>query len=149
MKLHASKSRFFLIFFNLLNNSLKFSQKLPVADLRKQYDPDIRDDNRERRMQIDIFVDILPEFDPKFPGGLEIKFCDYGPGIDPRLDEIIFEEGVRESRWNATVRGEGIGLWVVRRIVRAHGGEITLTKNELPTTFCIQFPKEIFNIPTQ
>ena len=145
LDLHVSKSRFFLVLFNLLNNALKFSHDMPVQNLRKEYEPNISGINSiKRRLQIDIFVDKLPETHPVFPGGLQIKFCDYGPGVDQRYQTSIFDESVREPRWQwSAIGGGGIGLWVVRRIVMAHGGKILLTKCELPTTFCMQFPKDV------
>ena len=155
-KLYVSKSLFFLVFFNLLNNALKFSQRLPIQDLHEKYEHDIGIDDSVRRMQIDIFVEVLPEKgDPKYkddqeyPGGLQVQFCDYGPGIGSWYNETIFREGVREPHLGSKLSGEGIGLWVVRKIVEAHGGRITLKKNESPTTFCMQFPKDIFYPPKE
>lgn len=52
-------------------------------------------------------------------GGLEVRVSDTGEGIDPALVSLIFErfQGSRQG-------GRGLGLAVVRQIVRAHGGEV-------------------------
>jgi signal transduction histidine kinase len=47
---------------------------------------------------------------------------DDGPGIDPELIERLFEPNVRGK--GATVHGAGLGLWIARGLVEAHGGEL-------------------------
>lgn len=47
---------------------------------------------------------------------------DDGPGISPELAEHLFEPYVRGSR--ATAHGAGLGLWIAKGIVEAHGAEL-------------------------
>lgn len=58
------------------------------------------------------------------PDGALLRVRDHGPGLQPGERERIFD---RFSRGSAGLRhgGFGLGLWIVREIVRAHGGEIT------------------------
>ncbi|MBI4421559.1 MAG: HAMP domain-containing histidine kinase, partial [Gemmatimonadetes bacterium] len=60
-------------------------------------------------------------------GRVSISVQDQGVGIAPEEQGRIFEKFVRGSSADvATVKGTGIGLTMVRHIVKAHGGEIRL-----------------------
>ncbi|HZR11435.1 MAG TPA: hybrid sensor histidine kinase/response regulator [Myxococcales bacterium] len=53
-----------------------------------------------------------------------ITVRDQGPGLQPGEREHVFlrfERGVRTDR-----AGYGLGLWIVRELVRLHGGEVTV-----------------------
>jgi signal transduction histidine kinase len=65
---------------------------------------------------------------------------DQGIGIAPEDHHRVFE---RFERLGADHRdgGFGIGLWIVREIVRAHGGEVTVTSQPgQGATFCVRLP---------
>jgi two-component system sensor histidine kinase KdpD len=53
---------------------------------------------------------------------VEIDVRDHGPGIPPGTGPKLFEKFVRAS----TAPGAGLGLAVVRAIVEAHGGKVTV-----------------------
>jgi anti-sigma regulatory factor (Ser/Thr protein kinase) len=57
-------------------------------------------------------------------GGARILVQDHGPGIPASERRRIFKRGVRDL----TPRrgGLGLGLWLVRELVRAHGGRVTV-----------------------
>ncbi|HPG41617.1 MAG TPA: ATP-binding protein [bacterium] len=75
---------------------------------------------------------------------LTIVFKDWGIGIDKDLEEVIFEEGVRgPDAEKIDVTGQGLGLWIVRQIVEAHGGDVRLTNNKWPTEFTISLPNSL------
>ena len=61
-------------------------------------------------------------------GTLEIDVDDDGPGFDPTAGARVLERGVRADE---RVPGHGIGLAVVRDIVQAYGGQITLARSPL------------------
>lgn len=73
--------------------------------------------------------------------GALISVQDHGQGIAPEHLENIFKRFYRVPIPNTNVRGTGLGLFICRQIVRAHGGEIwvesTLGKG---TTFFIRLP---------
>jgi signal transduction histidine kinase len=52
-----------------------------------------------------------------------ISIQDHGPGIEPTKQEMIFKRFVRAADPRKT-EGLGLGLFIARRIVEAHGGEI-------------------------
>lgn len=59
-------------------------------------------------------------------GGLaRLRVRDHGRGIDPRDQERIFEQFARAST-AARREGLGLGLWISRAIVEAHGGAISV-----------------------
>ncbi len=53
-----------------------------------------------------------------------ITVKDNGPGIPPEHVKHLFKRFYRVPGNNVTVRGTGLGLFICRRIVEAHGGEI-------------------------
>ncbi len=70
----------------------------------------------------------LRVLDSDEPLALVLEVADLGPGIEPRLRELIFEEGVRGS--SPSVPGYGLGLHVVRRVATLHGGTIEWRPNQ-------------------
>jgi signal transduction histidine kinase len=54
-------------------------------------------------------------------GQVAIDVRDRGPGLDPADREKIFRLG-----FTTKPRGSGIGLAQVRKLVRAHGGDVTV-----------------------
>lgn len=70
-----------------------------------------------------------------------ITVQDNGPGIAPEHLELLFKRFYRVPTKEAAVRGTGLGLFICRQIIRAHGGQIgvesALGKG---TTFYIKLP---------
>jgi len=72
-----------------------------------------------------------------------ITVSDNGPGIAPEHLKNLFDRFFRVPSENATVRGTGLGLYICRRIVQAHGGEIMVESVVGEgTTFQIHLPLE-------
>lgn len=73
-----------------------------------------------------------------------VEVHNFGPAIPEALQETIFSpfrRGTRDSRSSATA-GLGLGLYISREIVRAHGGDINLRSNEADgTTFAVSLPR--------
>jgi two-component system, sensor histidine kinase FlrB len=71
----------------------------------------------------------------------QIVVSDNGPGVPPHLRERIFE-----PFFTTRARGNGIGLAIVKSVVEAHQGSVTLAKSAdgAPTgaTFIIDLPAE-------
>lgn len=70
-----------------------------------------------------------------------IEFSDQGPGIPDEDLPNIFTRFYRVPNQNRAVRGTGLGLFICRRIIHAHEGEITAeSKYGEGTTFHIYLP---------
>ncbi|PLX88814.1 MAG: sensor histidine kinase [Desulfuromonas sp.] len=72
----------------------------------------------------------------------ELVFSDQGQGIDPRYRKKIFRIFYRIRRTGKTIRGSGIGLFIVRSIIRRHGGDIWMESQGVGhgTAFHLTFP---------
>ncbi len=62
----------------------------------------------------------------RIEGEVEIRVRDRGVGIDPEELQLLFEKFYRGKNVEPEGRrqGTGIGLYVVRSIVHAHGGKV-------------------------
>jgi signal transduction histidine kinase len=76
-------------------------------------------------------------------GRAEMRFSDRGIGLDPREAQQIFEKFYRGDHANSLKhKGTGVGLFLSRQIVLAHGGAIHAESagEGLGTTFVITLP---------
>ncbi|MEN9644229.1 MAG: hypothetical protein RL238_898 [Actinomycetota bacterium] len=62
-------------------------------------------------------------------GGVRLEVCDEGPGVPETEQERVFERFWRGTN-GASAGGSGIGLAVVRELVHAHRGTVTVTNRE-------------------
>jgi signal transduction histidine kinase len=60
------------------------------------------------------------------PGAVRFEVHDRGPGVPDEVRASVFERGTRGSGGGAA----GLGLWIAREIVRAHGGSIGVDPRE-------------------
>lgn len=68
------------------------------------------------------------------------KFRDYGPGIDMKNKEIIFQKFERIININ-NITGLGLGLYISRELVMAHHGTLELIETAGEgATFCLKLP---------
>ena len=105
------------VVFNLLSNAIKYADEDP----RKF---EIRITSRETESYY------------------EIDCCDSGIGVVPNMREAIFMEGVRcPEAEESNFGGDGLGLWVVKRALIAHDGDVELTNAKSPTKFTLFLPK--------
>jgi NtrC-family two-component system sensor histidine kinase KinB len=103
----ADAQRLGLVFANLLTNALKYA---PAGSM--------------------VAVDVASRQNALARGGtvLQIAVTDAGPGIPAEFRERVFEKFFRVEHHlghdRTAVRGTGIGLYLCREIVKAHGGSI-------------------------
>jgi two-component system sensor histidine kinase SenX3 len=75
-------------------------------------------------------------------GHVAIAVSDQGAGVTPKEQRLIFQKFVRgEAATNGNVKGSGLGLAMVRHIVAAHHGEVTVASTPgTGSTFTILLP---------
>jgi signal transduction histidine kinase len=56
-------------------------------------------------------------------GWVEVRVCDRGPGVPDEFIPRLFERFSREPRTRQQTEGTGLGLWIVRSLARATGGD--------------------------
>ncbi len=114
-KIFADKDKIMQVFYNLLNNAIKFSKKSGRIIVKCSK-------NKEG----------------------EFVFCvkDFGIGIVKEEQKRVFEKFFRGD--NAVLAGEGgtgLGLYITKAIVEAHGGEIWFKSEEgKGSEFCFSLP---------
>ena len=75
-------------------------------------------------------------------------FQDDGPGFIDGTDEGVFLQGVRGSEaMQRDVNGQGLGLWVARRAVQAHRGQLSISRLVDPTELIMRLPKRLLAHP--
>lgn len=101
------------VFFNLVENAVKFSDDGPV------------------------FIAADAEGDT-----IVVRVSDSGVGIESdRLDDIFLGPG--PTGQSATPKGTGLGLYLTKRLIEAHGGEIAVeSKPDVNTTFTVRLPAQ-------
>jgi len=76
------------------------------------------------------------------PPAVEIRIFDRGPGIPAEEREYIFDPFFRGQRpLNDQIHGTGLGLNLVKRIIEAHGGTVSLCHKSGPgAEFIVRIP---------
>ncbi len=71
---------------------------------------------------------------------LVVEVRDRGPGIPPELHERIFEPFFRGEAAAGDSSGSGLGLSIVQRIAKAHGGQVSVKSSTSGSQFRITLP---------
>jgi PAS domain S-box-containing protein len=70
-----------------------------------------------------------------------VTVTDEGPGIPADELHLVFQRFYRASNTRRRVEGSGLGLFIARKVVEAHGGEATVQSEEgRGTTIRFRFP---------
>lgn len=104
-----------IVFDNLVDNAIKYSPKPVKINVNLKYD--------RKKFLID--------------------FSDSGIGISIKDLNVVFKKFHRIYHKNIpSVKGTGLGLYLVKEIIKSHGGKISVFSEGLNkgTTFCIELP---------
>ena len=75
-------------------------------------------------------------------GNAKLAVRDHGPGLPPDLQERVFEKFVRGR--TGAVTGTGLGLYIARQILDAHGGDIAVESEPgQGATFTVELPLSV------
>ena len=99
--LQADPTRIAQVMDNLLSNANKYAPGSPIA---------VASDRRDNVVEIGV--------------------QDGGPGIPPEHVPHLFERFYRVPEQTSNVRGTGLGLYICRKIIEAHSGEIGVESQE-------------------
>jgi signal transduction histidine kinase len=118
LTLNVDQEKIRRVFYNLISNAVKYSK--PLGKVEVGYDPG--------RADAALFY---------------VK--DYGYGIPKRQQHRIFEKFFRADNVVTRVTaGTGLGLYIVKAIVEAHGGKVWFTSAEnMGSTFFFTIPKGV------
>lgn len=76
-----------------------------------------------------------------FDGLIRVDVEDDGPGIAFEDRELIFEKFGRSSTGGSTKPGTGLGLFIARSIVEAHGGSVEVESSPgTGSVFTLELP---------
>jgi signal transduction histidine kinase/CheY-like chemotaxis protein len=89
-------------------------------------------------------ANIIVRVDGSAPAAVELRTSNDGQVADDLLPNI-FEPFRGSTQSRRTGRGLGLGLYITREIVRAHGGTIGVVSGEGGTAFVIRLPREVLH----
>ncbi|PKO06591.1 MAG: hypothetical protein CVU41_05685 [Chloroflexi bacterium HGW-Chloroflexi-3] len=104
-------------------------------DIRQEL-PMLQGDPRRLKQVFDNLVSNAAKYAPgkpllfriyKEPQGITIDVKDTGPGIPTKDLEKVFERFYRSEAHNQDTRGSGLGLFICKKIIEAHQGQINAT----------------------
>lgn len=96
LPVQADPTRLAQVFDNILNNAIKYAPNSPVTI------------TLERKNEM-----------------ASVAISDRGPGIAPQHVDKLFQRFYRVPESSTVTRGTGLGLYICRKIIQAHDGEIT------------------------
>ena len=113
-KFKGNLNHFTNVIVNILDNAVKYSEKKPIIKIGTA----------------------------DSENGLELRIRDEGIGMDLSTQKHIFEKFYRLQSGNIhNIKGHGLGLSYVKKIVEIHGGDIIInSKVDFGTTFTIKLP---------
>jgi signal transduction histidine kinase len=114
-RVFVDRSQIERVFINLISNAIKFTPEQGRITIRSH----------------------------KIEQGVQVDITDTGCGISEKDQEAIFEEFYRvDNPINQTVKGTGLGLTLVKRIIEAHQGKIWVKSKEAGgSTFSFTLPQ--------
>ncbi|MFA6269814.1 MAG: HAMP domain-containing sensor histidine kinase [Candidatus Paceibacterota bacterium] len=125
-KINADRNKIKQVIGNIIDNSLKYTLKGSL------------------KISVSNEIDKAQSSHEATAGKVKIAVKDTGVGIDPSEMNKLFEKFSRTKDAGKTnVTGTGLGLYIAKKMVEAHGGDIKVSSEGVGkgTTFIIELPK--------
>jgi len=122
-----------------------------VADVHSEL-PSVRADRDRLQQVLTNLLDNAVKFSPageqvrvsafQQDSRVRIEVSDRGPGVPPDQQRLIFEKfGRRNTAGSPGTPGTGLGLYIARSIVEAHGGVLEVSSGtDAGATFTLNLP---------
>jgi signal transduction histidine kinase len=132
--------------------TLRIKERIPTMDIHLDLEstPPIQADSVRLVQVFDNLFENAVKYAPGSPIDITLKiannaqiivFADHGPGIPVEHLPFIFERFYRVPGQPSSKRGTGLGLFICRELIHAHGGQISVeTSPETGTAFRIELP---------
>jgi signal transduction histidine kinase len=144
--IYADKMRLHQILINLIDNAIKFSKRDDVINIiiRDNDDFDLNlnqteiDGTKDKDITFSNRAEEKEDIREKAENKIYIGISDTGKGISPVIMPKLFEKFVTDSDF-----GTGLGLYISKKLVEAHGGRIWAFNNNdgIGSTFVFSLPK--------
>jgi PAS domain S-box-containing protein len=133
----------------------KFRPQTPIHTIETHFPPDfpeVQGDERRLGQVLSNLVNNAIKYSPQggtisicgrvVPNAVQVSVSDEGVGLLPEQQELIFDRFYRvDNALTRETQGVGLGLYIVRSIVEAHGGHIWVeSKPGQGTTFTMEIP---------
>ena len=129
----VDEKRLEMLLTNLITNAIKYSPQGSAIEVRLSYLRQKRELRGEARK--------APSLPPGPWAFIEVR--DQGAGIPQEYLESIFEPFVRASKGRNPAPGVGLGLYICKKIVEAHGGLTWARSREgKGSTFSVLLPRQ-------
>lgn len=120
----ADKTRIMQVISNLLTNAIKFTRGGKVAIIVDNNNNNNYRNKARKEKEGGGGREVGQGQGEETGREIVVSFRDSGTGIDPKIIDKIFEKFVTKSE-----KGTGLGLFISRKIVEAHGGSIWAKNN--------------------
>jgi signal transduction histidine kinase len=127
----ADRMRICEVILNLLSNAIKFTKKCSTVDTS------LHDQGSNAIIVYTTIKSNQDNINDKRGDEIVISIRDRGTGVDPKIQEELFSIFVTKSG-----TGSGLGLFISKGIVEAHGGKVWAENNAegKGTTFSFTLP---------
>ena len=123
----ADKERVIQVVSNLINNAIKFTTQGTISVSAKiiRENEEMRTKNKDRRTPEDRIIGTDKDIRRLDNGQILVSIKDTGSGIDSEIVPKLFSKFTTKS-----LKGTGLGLFISKSIVEAHGGKIWAENND-------------------
>ena len=145
------EERDFASIVNKIIDEMRAAHPSRIIEIRAEPCPVRVDNDRFEQVISNLIGNAIAHGDPEQPIRVEVapqgslarlSVHNYGPAIDPELLPRLFDPFKRAVWGKKSTEGLGLGLYIVERIVAAHGGSIEVTSTlETGTRFEATFEK--------